>query len=131
MLNTQIVGLECAGWSLDRLFKDRELFRLSYRAAKESIDVASRQMGKRAPLPMRMLRGWQLRMVMGLARRVAPLDVERFFEYHYGKVGDQTHYMLQYAADAGKRHGVSTPALASLTQRLKETQARASLEGHE
>jgi 2-dehydropantoate 2-reductase len=118
VLNTQMVALECAGWSFDRLFADTELAELGYGAAREALRISAAQLDKRPPLALRMLRRWQLRMVARLAVRFAPMDMETFFRVHYTKVGDQSRYLFDNYVALGERFGIDTPAIEALRDRL-------------
>lgn len=123
ILNTQMIALECAGWSFDRLDQDRELSKLGFASAKEALAIASKQMARKPPLAMRMLRRWQLRLFTRLARRMAPMDLETFFRVHYTKVGDQGRFIFDSYISLGQEHGIPTPALGALRERLREVQA--------
>ena len=87
-------------------------------AAKESMAVASKTVGKR-PLPIGpLLRPSLLRLVMAVAPRVVPFDLETYFRVHFTKVGDQTRLMLTQYLRHGRDHGLPVTSLETLVRAL-------------
>jgi 2-dehydropantoate 2-reductase len=115
-LDLHIVALECAGWSLASLRRDRALVGELHAALDEALAVAAHHRGRAAPwLLRRLLRPWVTRLLLRLVPRLAPFDAERYLRGHFTKVGDQTAAQLDaYVALAAK----DTPALRRLRERL-------------
>jgi ketopantoate reductase len=118
VLQMQIVALECAGWRFAALQRQRQLRLLAFEATREAIQVAQRHLGQRAPLGLRLLRPWIISAGLGLTRRLCPFDLERFFEVHFTKVGDQTRHQLTRLRELAARHELPATAMAALSDRL-------------
>jgi ketopantoate reductase len=118
VLQMQIIALECAGWRFAELGKQRQLRKLAFEATREAFQIAQRHLGQRAPLGLRLLRPWVISAGLGLTRRLAPFDLERFFEVHFTKVGDQTRHQLTRLQELAARYELSATALATLQDRL-------------
>jgi ketopantoate reductase len=118
VLQMQIIALECAGWRFAELGKQRQLRKLAFEATQEAFQIAQRHLGQRAPLGLRLLRPWVISAGLGLTRRLAPFDLERFFEVHFTKVGDQTRHQLTRLQELAARYELSATALATLQDRL-------------
>lgn len=118
LLQMQIVALECAGWSFAQLRAQPDLRELAFEATREAIAVAERHVGARAPLAVRLLRPWMLDAGLALTRKLAPFDLERFFELHFTKVGDQTRHQLERLVQLAARYELPSGAVAALSDRL-------------
>lgn len=119
ILDTHVAALECAGWSFRGLARDPELVPLAGRAAREMLAVAARRLGVRAPLlPRLLLRPLAVRLLLRLAPRLAPLDLETYFRVHFSKVGDQTRLALGTALELARRFDLPAEGIAELAARL-------------
>ncbi len=118
VFETYVVALECAGWRLAQLRRDRELVRLGARAAREVASLAAKVQGRKAPAVVMLAGPLGVRVGMCVVSRLAPFDLEAFFKVHFTKVGDQTQQMFETYASLAARHGVDTPALEALRKRL-------------
>lgn len=118
VLQMQIIALECAGWRFAALRQQPQLRQLAFRATQEAFQVAQRHLGQRAPLGLRLLRPWVISAGLGLTRRLAPFDLERFFEVHFTKVGDQTRHQLSRLQDLAGRYDLPATAVATLSDQL-------------
>jgi 2-dehydropantoate 2-reductase len=90
VLDLHVQALHCAGWRFAELRRDRELLRLTHSALAEALAIAARHQDARAPWLLKQLRPWHSRLVLGLAPRLTPLDIERYFRVHFTKVADQS-----------------------------------------
>jgi ketopantoate reductase len=104
--------LEAAGWSMAAA---RGRLGLATRAAAESLAIAERRAGRRAPLPLRLLlRPPILRPLLVLAPLVFPLDLERYLRFHFTKVGDQTREVLRGYLTSARDTSSPAEALAEV-----------------
>jgi hypothetical protein len=87
---------------------------------REASAIGARERGARVPLAHRLLRPYHLGLLLNLGARLAPMDMERFFEYHYTKVRDQSLDMLQTWLHLADRHDLPADALRELHVRLTE-----------
>ncbi len=123
VLQFQIIALELVGWTFAGLRADKELMALTHRATREAFLVAEKHLNVKTPRSLRMLRPWQLRTVTRLAPRVAPFDMERFFEKHFGKVGDQTEQGIATLIRLAGDYGVDHSNMSELASRLVTARA--------
>lgn len=117
-LMPNIAALELAGWSFARFAA--ELSPLAARATRESLRVNAAVIGAEPPAFAALVQPALLAFGARLAPRFTPLDIERFLEVHFKKVGDQTRLLLNRTVADGARLGVETPALSELCARLSE-----------
>ncbi|MFZ5628480.1 MAG: ketopantoate reductase family protein [Spirochaetota bacterium] len=118
LLQTSIYALECAGWSLKKMAQDGELLSVTRKAMIEASFIGARKNNARLPYERKLIPGRALAATMQLTQKIAPLDVERFFERHYTKVREQSLDMLSTWIRAGSELGIATPGLEALQQRL-------------
>jgi len=106
--------LERAGWSFGTIREPGRLA-LASRAAGEALRVMAHQGGRRAPLLLRLINHpLVVRLVLALAPRVMPLDLETYLHVHFTKVGDQTRDFLRTYLTLGRGAGLPTDGLAQL-----------------
>jgi 2-dehydropantoate 2-reductase len=118
VLSLTVVALECAGWSFRTLREDRALLPLTARATREALAVCEKERGRRAPLGPRLLRPLHVRLATRIAPSLVPFDLERYFQVHFTKVGDQTRHSLRTYIETAQRHGLAADALRALAERL-------------
>jgi 2-dehydropantoate 2-reductase len=124
LLQTAIYALECSGWSLKNLAGNGELLAITRKAMIEASYIGARKNHARRPLARLLIPGRALVGLMQLTQRIAPLDVERFFERHYTKVREQSMDMLSAWISAGRELSIKTPGLEALQERLAAGQVR-------
>ena len=118
LLQTSIYALECSGWSLKKLAADKELLGITRKAMVEASFIGARKNNARVPYERTLIPGRALVGMMQVTQKIAPLDVERFFERHYTKVRDQSLDMLSAWIKAGAELDIKTPGLEALQKRL-------------
>lgn len=117
LMMAYLAGLELEDWSFGR-FARGPRWALSQRAGREALAVMARDLGARAPLPVRLLNGALLKAGVWLAAKIMPFDLETYLAYHFTKVGGQTRLLLREYVALGERHGVPTPAVQELLAAL-------------
>lgn len=118
LLQSQICALELAGWSFADVRADKRLRRAAFEVMREATAVAAAERGVKAPLLQRLLRPSHVSLIMRLAARLAPMDLERFFQFHYTKVRDQSRDLLDTWIDRAERRGLDNAALTEMRARL-------------
>lgn len=118
LLQTQIAALECAGWSIRALHRDRRLRATAHRAMREASAAVAAHDGASVPFAHKLLRPTHLTLLLSAAARLAPMDLERFFEVHYTKVRAQSLELLTRWIDLAHDAGQQAPALRELHLRL-------------
>ncbi len=113
MLMAVIASLEAAGWSFETM-REPARTRLAARAIEESLQIAAATTGEPFPLYGRLLVPQLVSLAALLAPKLAPLDIEKFLEVHFGKVDVQTTLLLETTQKDGERLGLSTAALSEL-----------------
>ncbi|MBL4635413.1 MAG: hypothetical protein JKY56_16250 [Kofleriaceae bacterium] len=126
ILQMVIIGLELVGWSFVSLRKNKPMMKKSYAAMRESFSIAEKRLGTKTPLALRLIRPWNLRLVLRLIPYIVPFDMERFFEKHFTKVGDQTEDNLETLTSLAKSENMSHEALLSLHEQLGALRAHAN-----
>lgn len=118
LLQMIIVALELVGWKFRALRKDKKTMDLAYGAMRESFALAEHRMNTKTPLGLRLVRPWNLRLILRLIPYVVPFDMERFFEKHFTKVGDQTEDTLLTLSGLAEENALPHTSLASLGKQL-------------
>lgn len=118
-----VAGLELAGWSFAAL-REGEALDLTVAAMDECFAVAEARAGRPAPLPAFARSAPALRLATQLAPRFAPLDLERFLQAHFVKVGHQTTLLLSQSVAEEERLGLPHGALDRLLAALAEARAQ-------
>ncbi|MBL8741790.1 MAG: hypothetical protein JNK04_11870 [Myxococcales bacterium] len=121
MLMAVIASLEAAGWSFTTM-REPARARLAAAAIEESLSIAAATTGEAFPLYGKLLVAPVVSMAALLAPKLAPLDLERFLEVHFGKVAEQTTLLLTTTQNDGERLGLSTAALSELISLRSEAQ---------
>ncbi len=119
-----VVALELSGWRFAPLRRDKALLALASRATHEAHAVAAARFGGRRPFATRLARPWVLRWVTRLVPRVAPVDMELFFEKHFTKVGDQTEHGLRTLIRLADEYDLPRDAMTGLLARLVDHRER-------
>jgi len=107
--------LEKAGWKFG-VVREPARLALAVRAGGEALRVMARQQGESAPLALRLMNHpLVVRLVLAVAPRIMPFDLESYLQVHFTKVGDQTRDFLRTYLALGRGAGLPTEALAQLT----------------
>ena len=88
-----IASLESAGWSFAKL-AEKDRLRLAVQAAREAMLVVADHFDEPAPWLRHVVSVPVLRLVMKLAPKVCPLNIEVYLQYHFLKVRDQTQALM-------------------------------------
>jgi 2-dehydropantoate 2-reductase len=120
VLETTAAALRLSGWSRRALRRDRALRRVAAEAAREAIAIASVVRGVPAPAMARAIGPRTIGAVLGGLARLAPMDVDRFFEAHYSKLAAQSKAGLATWAARAREHGMPHGAIDALRERVAE-----------
>ncbi len=123
LLQMVIVALELVGWKFKDLRKDDATMQEAYAAMRESFALAEARLGAKTPFGLKLVRPWNLRFLLRVIPCIAPFDMERFFETHFTKVGDQTADNLQTLVALAEQEHVAHASLTSLRNRLEAARA--------
>ena len=103
-------ALEAVGWSFER-FLTRESLARFQEAAREAVRIAAWRVGMSASAVLPLLRPALFRLLLPLASRVAPFDLETYLRIHFTKVGAQTRLMLRTYVELGRKAGLPVQQL--------------------
>jgi 2-dehydropantoate 2-reductase len=118
LLYSLLAALEGAGWSLTEV-RTGDHLRLACRGAAQAMAVAGHQVGRRAPWQLRFAaRPFLIRIGLGFARRIIPLDLETYLRVHFTKLTDQTRDGFASYLAHGKTAGLPVDAIAELAGRV-------------
>lgn len=113
-LYAYLAALEDAGWSFRDLRRGNRLA-LAGRGAAQAMAIAGHQLGYRVPWRIRLAaRPLVVRLVLRLARRVAPLDLETYLRVHFTKLAAQTRAGFASYVAHGHQAGLPTNAVEQL-----------------
>lgn len=117
VLQPLVAALEQHGWKLTG-FSSSPLLALGREAGREALDILARDRGAKVALQKMLLTPLANRLLLLLAPKVLPLELEPYLEYHFTKVGQQTRDMLDSYIRLGERHGLPTENLRRLRDGL-------------
>lgn len=116
---SMIATLESNGWDLKGL-PGSEALKAGLAAAREAVGAAAPETGA-SSLPVKpLLSPLVWRLLLPVARRLFPFDLEVYLHYHFSKVGIQTRLMLESYVALGEARGLPVAALRALRARLPE-----------
>jgi 2-dehydropantoate 2-reductase len=103
-LATFLTALEYSDWNFKKMKGDPKLLNQLQQAVGEVFAALASRHNTRAPWPAKAInQPWIYKILLALAPRVMPMDIETYFEYHFTKVNDQTKlYMKTYLETAIK-----------------------------
>ncbi|QRO01089.1 ketopantoate reductase [Archangium violaceum] len=110
VLTVFINELESAGWSFDR-FRERAHLERLQGAAREAVQIAARHTRTSASAVLPLLRPAFFKVLLAVASRVAPIDLETYLRVHFTKVGAQTRLMMRTYIDLGRTQEQPVQAL--------------------
>jgi 2-dehydropantoate 2-reductase len=113
VLMPHVVALETAGWSVPAL-RTSPLLRLASRASHEAMLIAARYTGFPPPAARHVVHPLLTQLVLGLAPRVLPFDLETYLRYHFTKVGAQTRAAMAVYLEVGAALGLPSTYLERL-----------------
>jgi hypothetical protein len=116
MLMPHLVALEGADWSFKGL-RNSDLLKLGSKAARQAMAIAGKKVGK-SPWYRGAICPLTLRMIMGMAPRVIPFDIETYLRYHFTKVGDQTRLYIDTYLKYGEEYQMPHDAIQELKDRV-------------
>ncbi|MDP1540347.1 MAG: 2-dehydropantoate 2-reductase N-terminal domain-containing protein [Moraxellaceae bacterium] len=122
MLQPLIAALEVNDWHLNG-FIGSTTFGVGLAASREALAVAEKHAGADIGQFKPLLNPWVWRLLLPLVRQILPFHLESLLRYHYGKVKTQSLMLLDSYIRLGSQHGLPTPALATLRNKLTDTAA--------
>jgi ketopantoate reductase len=114
-----ITALEASNWSFQQLAHSDQL-EAGLRAAQEALAIVAAHREEGRPIWRFLLKGFLVRLLLPIARRLAPMDLERYLRHHFTKVGSQTRKMMRSYVDVGRRHELPTNTLDFLLSSVHE-----------
>ena len=114
-----ITALESSNWSFQQ-FAQSDRLESGLRAAHEALAIVAKHRQERRPLWRFLLRGFLVRWMLPIAKRLAPMDLERYLRHHFTKVGRQTRQMMGSYIAMGRQHDLPTDTLDFLLTSVHE-----------
>jgi ketopantoate reductase len=118
VLTAFIDELESVDWRFDRLLERDSLERLQ-RAAREAVRVAAWRTRTSASAVLPLLRPVLFRLLLPLASRLVPFDLETYLRVHFTKVAAQTRWMMREYIDLGMKAGLPVQNLQAAAERMR------------
>jgi ketopantoate reductase len=113
VLQPLIAALEQHHWKLTH-FSSSPLLAQGREAGREALDILAKDRGAKVALQKMLLTPLANRLLLLLAPKVLPLELEPYLEYHFTKVGQQTRDMLDSYIRLGEQHQLPTDNLRQL-----------------
>jgi 2-dehydropantoate 2-reductase len=118
MLMPHVAALETAGWSLQALRKS-PLLTLAARTSHEAMRIAAAYNGFPPPTARHAVQPLLTRLVLGLAPRLLPFDLEVYLRSHFTKVGAQTRAAMATYMELGAEIGLPSTHLERLRRGMR------------
>ena len=101
-----LTALEARNWKFKELKADRSLQQRLFKVTDEIFTGLENQHSTKRPLPFRFAASPVIiRILLTLAPKVMPMDIETYFEAHFTKVKSQTKLYMQNYLDAARKAG--------------------------
>jgi 2-dehydropantoate 2-reductase len=110
VLTVFIDELESVGWRFDRFLEPDSLERVQ-RAAREAVRIAAWRTGTSPSAVLPLLRPALFRLLLSLASRLVPFDLETYLRVHFSKVAAQTRWMMREYIELGRKAGLQVQHL--------------------
>ena len=113
VLTVAVAGLEAVGWSFERFLQHDSLKRV-VGASREAVQIAAwRTQASTLPV-LPLLHPTLLKLLLPVASRVVPMDLETYLQVHFTKVRAQTRQMMRTYVELGRSAGLPVESLQAL-----------------
>jgi 2-dehydropantoate 2-reductase len=120
LFSSFVAGLELSGWSL-KSFRRGPWLKHSVHGTREGVYT---QLRNPSALTRGFVKAFATLPVFSLATHLMPLlfpfDIEKYLEFHFTKVRDQTLHLLDLYAKDGMKHGRPVEHIQTLRKGLLE-----------
>lgn len=114
-----VSSLELADWKFSELKNSKKLLHGFKELNNEIFEVLEQQYSLKRPLLIQLInRIWIIRLLISIAPKLVPFDLESYLKVHFSKVKDQSLFHLNNYKDAGNKGGVSVNKLAEIINLL-------------
>ena len=110
-------GLECVDWSFSR-FRRSPLLEAGHAAFRDAVRVVGAYHSAKPLWLLDHLQPATIRVLLRLAMRRRPFDLERFVAQHYTKLREQNRLLIAAYIEQGRQRQLPTAALEELRQLL-------------
>ena len=110
-------GLECVDWSFSR-FRQSPLLEAGHAAFRDAVRVVGAYHSAKPLWLLDHLQPATIRVLLRLAMRRRPFDLERFVAQHYTKLREQNRLLIAAYIEQGRQRQLPTAALEELRQLL-------------
>jgi hypothetical protein len=126
LLEVHTLAMEYADFDFASLRADHGLMDDAHQALQDLGGLAVAVHGGSKPMIYRVLRPWMSRLVLWLAPRLAPFDIQSFFRRHYTKIADQSLGGLRAKLAATRARGLPNAGLQHMLARLEAKRSNQS-----
>ncbi len=114
-LSSFLIGLEASDWKFKKMKKDKHLLSILKQSVDEVMTALETQYKVKRPMPMKLVNSRRMtKLLLTLAPKVMPMDIETYFEYHFKKVNDQTKMYVNNYMELAKSTGNKYKSIESL-----------------
>ena len=115
-LMTFLTALEASQWQFSALTKNADLQKAMIKAQRQAFAAIASDTNTRKPWWHRLIMPWLLNLLLKVAPKVVPLDLETYFQVHFTKVKDQTKLFMQTYISQASHHGQDAAELIALNE---------------
>jgi len=114
-----VSSLELADWKFSELKKSKELLLGFKELNNEIFEVLEQQYSSKRPLIIQLInRRCIFQLLISIAPKLVPFDLEAYLKVHFSKVKDQSLFHLNNYKDAGEKGGVSVEKIKEVINLL-------------
>ena len=114
-----VSSLELADWKFSELKNSKVLLHGFKALNNEIFEVLEQQYSCKRPLIIKLInRKWIFRLLISIAPKLVPFDLETYLKVHFSKVKDQSIFHLNNYKDAGSKGGVSVKKIVEVINLL-------------
>ncbi len=123
-LSGLVCSLELANWKFSELKKSKKLLNGFFILNNEIFEILEKEYDSKRPIILRLInRTWIIKLLLSIAPKFIPFDLETYLKVHFSKVKDQSIFHLNNYKDAGNKNGVSVQKLEEVINLLENKDA--------
>lgn len=118
-LSAFVNSLDLAAWRFSELKNSKELLNGFKELNNEIFEALEQQYSQKRPFALKLVnRVWVFKLLIRIAPKLVPLDLETYLKVHFSKVKDQSLFHLKNYKDAGVKCGTSVKRITEVINLL-------------
>ena len=115
-LMTFLTALEASEWQFSSFKQNSPLQKEMIKAQRQAFAAIATATNTRKPFWHHLIMPGLLNMLLKIAPKVVPLDLETYFQVHFTKVKDQTKLFMETYISTANQHGQDAAELIALNE---------------